>query len=108
MLPAGPPPWVGRSSLATSSRTVAIRPGLGARTISELLRESIITATLVAPPIATAWPGTPGNPVPSASRCTIGARSAATAYCSGMTSMSDALGVSSAATILASRCRLSA
>ena len=59
-----------------------------------------------APPPA----GTPGTAPPpeSARRCTIGARSAATACCSGITSTSPAAGVSIAAMILPMRCRLSA
>ena len=57
---------------------------------------------------AEAYPGAVVVPPPSASFCTMGARSAATAYCSGMASMSVAAGTSMAAIICPMRLRLSA
>ena len=86
-----------------------MRAGLGARTSSELLRESICTKAAPVPP-----PGTPvtvpapGAPALSVMRCTSGAMSAATAYFRLITSTSPEAGVSIAAMILPMRCRLSA
>ena len=103
--PPGPIRLLGRSSRAMVARSWAMRAALPARTISELLRESATTVTL--PPLL----GTPGWAtalLPSLMRWTSCARSAATACCSGTISTSVPLGRSSAAMILAMRCRLSA
>ncbi len=100
-------PTVGWSSFATSERMLAMRDGFGARTSSELLRLSTMIDA-PAPPAAPGSPGAPATAPESVRRCTIGARSAASACCSGITSTSPAAGVSIAAMILAMRCRLSA
>ena len=81
-----------------------MRAGFGARTSSELLRESTSTD---APEVPTT-PGATGAPGVSVKRCTSAAMSDATACCSGITSTSPAAGVSIAAMIFAMRCRLSA
>jgi hypothetical protein len=108
MLPVVAAPCGATSSLATSERMLAIRAGLGLRTISELLRPS----TRICGAESAAAPAAPGTatwaPPPSLRRWIIGAMSAATAYLSGITSTSPAAGVSIAAMILPIRCRLSA
>ena len=89
-----------------TARMAASRAALGARISSALVRGSASTET--APPVvAGAAPGVPPAEL-SAKRCTICAMSEATACLTGTTSTSVAAGVSSAAMILASRCRLSA
>jgi hypothetical protein len=101
-----PPPALvalGRSSLAMVALMTASRAAFGARISNELLRGSASTAVL--PTAAT--PGTE-MPVPSASRCTSWAMSLATTCCNGTISISVAAGWSSAAMILAMRCRFSA
>ncbi len=105
MLPAGPPPGVGLSSLSMMDSAAAMRAELVARTISELVRPSTITD--VPPPL---WPGTPCTAVlePSISFCTVCTTSEATAFFSGTTCSSPPAGWSSAAMILPRRCRLSA
>ena len=87
-----------------------MRAGFGARTSSELLRESICTddAVLGAPATPAAGAAAPAVPPLSVMRCTSGAMSAATAYFSAITSTSPEAGVSIAAMILPMRCRLSA
>ena len=106
MLPAGPPSGIGLSSLSISDLAAAMRAGLAARMISELLRGS--TRIEVAELCMPAGAGATGAVVPSESFCTIGASSAARACLSVTTSTSEAAGWSSAAMILARRCRLSA
>jgi hypothetical protein len=102
---------LGWSSFCTSERTRFRRAGLAARTIRLLLRFSGITVVRNEVSATPCCPGgTPGVAAPpdSASRWTMGARSAARACCSGSTSTSVAFEMSSAAMMRASRCRLSA
>lgn len=91
-----------------SARIDAMRAGFGARTSSELLRESICSEEAPAPPAPPGTAPTAAPPALSVMRCTSGAMSAATAYFSAITSTSPAAGVSIAAMILPMRCRLSA
>src|SRR6185369_7553836 len=109
MLPVVADPCGATSSLAISDRRLAIRAGLGLRTISELLRPSTMTwgAAKVEAPAAPGTATAPGAP-PSLRRWISGAMSDATAYLSGITSTSPLAGVSIAAMILPIRCRLSA
>ena len=98
----------GWSSLSTSARTWATRAGLAARRIRALLRGSAISVVLNEVSLCPwAAAGAAALP-PSISRATSGARSAATAFLSGITSTSLALETSMAATMRARRCRLSA
>ncbi|MBW8777883.1 MAG: hypothetical protein JF585_01530 [Burkholderiales bacterium] len=104
MLPAGPPPFTGWSSLSMMASAAAMRDWLLARTISELLRGSTITEA------ALLWPGTPGTEEfeASSSFCTVCTTSEATAFFSCTTCISPPAGWSSAVMILPRRCRLSA
>jgi hypothetical protein len=116
MLPTAPLPCGARSRRSMIERVCMSLAALLARTISELLRASASTempeapdppncAAAGAPPAGTA---VPPPPVPSARRCTSGARSSATAYFNVKISRSVLDGLSSAAMILARRERLSA
>ena len=106
-------PGVGAwSSLCTRARTWASRAGLAARRMSELLFGSASSVVLnevsVCPCAPGAAAGAPGGVLPSIRRATSGARSVATALRSGITSTSLAFETSMAATMRASRARLSA
>lgn len=109
MLPLAPV-LLGRSSLLTSERTSATRAGLAARRISALLRGSGNSTVLneVSAPPAAPVAAPLAAPLPSIRRCTSGARSLASACCSGITSTSLALDTSMAATMRPRRRRLSA
>lgn len=113
MLPAPPLllSMAGRSSLSTSVRTSAARAGLAARRISALLRGSAISVVrneASVPPPAAAAPGWPVAPPPSTRRWISGTMSVAIECLSGITSMSEALGTSSAAMMRARRRMFSA
>jgi len=106
------PGAAGWSSRATSERTSASRAGFAARTMSALLRGSgksvVLNEVSVWPWAAAGAAAVPVPPEPSIRRETSGARAEAMACCSGITSTSVALATSMAATMRASRCRLSA
>ena len=102
-LPATRVEFVEGAVAAGVVENTASRAEFGARISKELLRGSASTAVL--PTAAT--PGT-DTPLPSASRCTSWAMSLATTCCNGTISISVAAGWSSAAMILAMRCRFSA
>jgi hypothetical protein len=97
MPPAGPWP-LGRSELGDQWRARWPAGRVGGAHDQRVAARSASTVVLPPPP---PWPGTAGADAAFGQRCTSGARSLATACCSGTISMSVAAGWSSAAMILA-------